>query len=339
MILFFSFSEAVRGEVDACAPDRTPCPLYPPPMLPDGPQPELDLSGMRRLDGDIPRAVYDVLVEGLEQAGDFSRGHIAGVRDDDDAEPSTFMIVRGRTQTMLPMRKARDAWRLAAERGLVPASWADDPRRCFPDQQLVFFCNDCNGMGATGYNYDDPCTTCNGRGNQMTRGRVALPTSVQEAAWMLAHPDLVEQAEALAREAVRRLGPESRLSAVDRVQWGRARLTRPIGTIGVVITSPIWDSKRARDWDWNQMKGPAFKNAPWRADARNLHELTRQILCFDVGMAWTHHAQGVEDSPFDPLLRLWELGVMMEELTTEAIVLERARHRYIRTWSAHVPYA
>ena len=309
------------------------------PMLPDVPLPDLDLSGMRRLDAKLPRAVLDVLVEGLESVDGSIREKFGLVGGDDDNRPGTFSCVVGRTPMTFPVREARDAWRLAADRGLVPASWPDDPRRCFPDQELLFFCNDCDGMGATGYNYDDPCQTCEGRGNEMKRGRVAHPTAIAEVAWMLAHPGLVEQAEAHAREAVRRLGPDSPLSHVERVQWGRVRLGKPLGTVGVIITSPIWDHCRVSDWDWDKMKGPAFRHAPWWPEARKLHELTRQLLCFDVGMAWTHRAMGVPDSPFDPLLRLWELGVMMEELTSDAIILERAHHRYLRSWSSHVPYA
>jgi hypothetical protein len=237
-------------------------------------------------------------------------------------------------------RNPGDAWRLAVERGLVPASWLADPRRCFPDQELLFYCHACSGMGATGYNYDDLCDVCNGRGNEMKRGSVPLPTAISEAQWMIAHPQLVEAAEALAREAVRRLGDRPGAPRTDRVQWGRVRQDKPLGTVAVVIVSPIWDVARPRpeDWDWKRMKGPAFTHAPWWPVARQLAELTRQILCFDVGMAWTHRAADVADSPFEPLLRLWELGVMMEELTPEAIVLERAMHRTIRSWRSHVPY-
>jgi hypothetical protein len=306
----------------------------------DGPMPALDLSRMRRLDGDVPRAVLEVLVEGLEQVEDLKNGYLSRVFDDDAEGTSTYAYGVDWAQRTLPVRKARDAWRLAAERGIVPAGWIEDPRRCFPDQELLFFCKECGGMGATGYNYDDICGVCDGRGNAMRRGSVAWPTSIAEVQWMLAHPGLVEQAEGLAREAVRRLGGAGRAPADGRVQWGRVRQGKPLGTVPVIIASPIWDLTRSRraTWDWKRMKGPAFIGAPWWPEARRLNELTREILCFDVGMAWADQAAGVEESPFEPLLRLWELGVMIEELTAEAIVLERAGHRYIRSWRAGVPY-
>lgn len=295
---------------------------------------------MRRLDGEAPRAVLEVLVEGLEEVEDVTGGGLAQVFDDDAEGTSTYACGVGHAQRTLPVRKARDAWRLAAERGILPAGWIGDPRRCFPDQEVLFFCGDCHGMGATGYNYDDLCAACGGRGNAMRRGSVALPTSIAEVRWMLAHPGLVEQAEALAREAVRRLGETGRGPPDGRVQWGRVRQGKAMGTVPVIIASPIWDLTRSRrkTWDWERMKGPAFTGAPWWPEARGMHELTRQILCFDVGMAWADQAAGVAESPFEPVLRLWELGVMIEELTAEAIVLERARHRYVRSWRAGVPY-
>jgi hypothetical protein len=43
------------------------------------------------------------------------------------------------------------------------------------------------------------------------------------------------------------------------------------------------------------------------------------------------------ESPMEPVLKLWELGVCVEELTPEAIVLDRASRRYISYWSAGVP--
>jgi hypothetical protein len=296
---------------------------------------------MRRLEGDVPRPVLDVLVEGLEPAADAARGSFTSLVDDDDptGRPSTFGYGPPHDRKTLPARKARDAWRLAVERRLVPASWLADPRRRFPDQEVLFFCTECDGLGATGYNYDDVCTACHGRGNEMRRSSVPFPTRIDEATWMLRHPDLVEEAEALAREAVRRLG-DGVAPQTECVQWGRVRPGKPLGTIPVVIVSPIFQLQpRPKDWAWKAMKGPAFQRAPWWPEACKLVELTREILCYDVGMAWAHRAAGVERSPFDPLLRLWELGVMMEELTPEAIVLERARHRYIRSWRSGVPYA
>lgn len=312
---------------------------YPRAVDPSAPLPALDLGDMRRSEA-VSRAVLEVLVEGLEGTRGAWRGHIgADVDDDEEARRSTFLVGEPHPGRVLPVRRARDAWRVAVERGLVPASWLDDPRRCFPDQELLFFCAACDGLGATGWNYDDVCDACGGRGNTMTRGSVPLPTSIAAVQWMIGHPALVERAEALAREAVRRLGPGSPLSAVERVQWGRVRPGRPCGTIAVVIASPIADAcPRPPEWDWARMKGPAFTRAPWWPAARQLHELTRGVLCTDVGMAWAHAAAGIEGSPFEPLLRMWELGVMMEELTPQAIVLERARHRTIRSWRSGVPY-
>jgi hypothetical protein len=309
-------------------------------MVRDVPPPALDLSRMVRLDERAPRAVLEVLVEGLGRVGKLVNGSFSGFADDDDpARSSTFRHGPGHAREVLPVRRARDAWRLAAERGLVPATWLDDPRRCFPDQELLFFCGECGGMGATGWNYDEICDACGGRGNTMKRGSVALPTAAREILWMLASPARVEQAEALARAAVRRLGDANPLSTVERVQWGRVRSGRPLGTIPVVIASPIWAHvQRPGDWDWEGMKGPAFTKEPWYPVARKLDELTRQVLCHDVGMAWVHAAAGVIDSPFEPLLRMWELGVMMEELDSEKIVLERVGHRYIRSWRSGVPY-
>jgi hypothetical protein len=305
-------------------------------MVPDVSIPELDLGRIRQLDGDAPRAILEVLVEGLEHVANVRRGCLFAVDDDSPGRTSTFTYGPDNDRKTLPARKARDAWRLAEERGLVPAGWSTDPRRCFPDQELLFFCDSCDGMGATGYNYDDLCDVCGGRGNTMTRGNVDLPTSLDEVRWLLAHADVVQRAEALAREAVRRLGDDA--PKPERIQWGRVRHGKPLGTVGVIITSPIWDHSRVSDWDWDRMKGRAFTKTPWYPEARKLPELTREILCFDVGMAWTHRARGVESSPFEPLLRMWELGVMMEELTPEKIVLERARHRYIKSWRAGMPY-
>ena len=51
-----------------------------------------------------------------------------------------------------------------------------------------------------------------------------------------------------------------------------------------------------------------------------------------------HRAAGVVDSPFEPLLRLWELGIVFEELGPDAIVLDRACARtVIYAWRAHMP--
>lgn len=50
-----------------------------------------------------------------------------------------------------------------------------------------------------------------------------------------------------------------------------------------------------------------------------------------------HRAAGVVDSPFEPLLRLWQLGVVFEELHRDVIVLDRACARaFIRTWRPHM---
>lgn len=309
-------------------------------MFGDTPIPDLDLGAVRRPCLRLPWRVAQILADDLDPADGAAYEKTASysIRDDADERPSTLSYrVRGATR-QLALRKAGDAWRLAQDRGLVPASWRDDPRRVFADQELVFACAACGGMGATGYNYDDPCTDCNGRGNAMTRGSTPAPTSLA-AMWMVADPQAVEAAEALAREAVRRL-LFKKTPAVDRVQWGRVREGKPRGTVGLVLTSPIWDHTRPQPWDWVQMKGPAFRGASWWKDARALTPATREMLCLDVGGAWAHRAAGVADSPFEPLLRLWELGILMEELLPDAIVLERACARtYIATWRAHVPLA
>ena len=105
--------------------------------VPDGPVPELDLSRMRRLEDAVPRAVLAVLGEGLELIPDVEKGSILRDVDDDDLERSSTF---GHRRKVIALRKARDAWRLAAERGLVPASWLAEPRRCVPDQDLLFVC-------------------------------------------------------------------------------------------------------------------------------------------------------------------------------------------------------
>lgn len=254
----------------------------------------LDLSRMRQLDGPVPQAIEDAI------GGDLD---------------------------------AREALAAAVERGLVPETWRDDPLRCFPDQEVTFFCDACGGMGATGWNYDEVCDVCNGRGNSMTRSSVALPVVARDMLWMFAVPDAVEQAEALAREAVRRLGESEPLSKVERVQWGRVCEHKPIGTVPVLIHSAIWSQvSRPPAWDWEAMKGPAFAGTPWYPEARKLPKLTREILCADVGMAWAHAQAGLHESPFEPVLRLWELGVVIEELDAEKVVIERVGRRYIRSW-------
>jgi hypothetical protein len=307
-------------------------------MYGDVPIPDLDLGEVTRPCRPLPWRVAALLVDGLDPADEaaYTRTRSYSIQDDDSERASTLSYkVRG-TKRELPLRKARDAWRLAGERGLVPATWPTDPRRGFADQEVLFYCLECDGMGARGYNYDDPCDACQGRGNAMIRRTIAAPPSIS-AMWMIACPDVVEAAEAAAREAVRRLkdGP-----AVELVQWGRVREGRARGTIGLVLASPIWDRCRPQPWDWKQMEGPAFRRAPWWPDALKLKPDTREMLCSDVGGAWAHRAAGVVDSPFEPLLRLWELGVVFEELSEDRIVLERACARtYIRTWRAHVPLA
>lgn len=304
--------------------------------------PALDLVGLGRFDGAPTRAALDVAVEGIEAVAatrdDVYAGGFTEVHDDDDADASVFSYGPPHARRSLAGRRARDAWRLAVERGIVPPSWGDDARRCFADQTVRFFCDACAGLGATGYNYDDLCGACQGRGSETVRGRVGRPTSIVDALWMLSRPADVERAEALAREAVARLG-EAGFGA-ERVQWGRVRPWRPCGVIPVVLRSPVWTFARPRPtgWDWEAMKGPAFARAPWWTSARMLVTLTREMLCFDVGLAWHHRAAGVAASPTEPVLRLWELGVVIEELTPEAIVLERATARYLRSWSAGVSY-
>jgi hypothetical protein len=304
--------------------------------------PALDLAGFYRFDGPPTRAALDAAVEGIEAVAatrdDVYAGGFTEVRDDDDAAASVFSYGPPHERRSLAARRVRDAWRLAVERGTVPASWGDDSRRCFADQTVRFFCDACAGLGATGWNYDDLCGDCHGRGSETARGRVAHPTSIVDALWMLSRPADVERAEALAREAVARLGAAGPGS--ERVQWGRVRPWRPCGTIPVVLQSPVWTFARPRPtgWDWEAMRGPAFARAPWWSVARSLVTLTQEMLCFDVGLAWHHRAAGVTASPMEPVLRLWELGVVIEELTPEAIVIERATARYLRSWRAGVPY-
>lgn len=304
-------------------------------VLPRVPVPELDLGAVDRPCRPLPWRVAALLTDRLDpaEAAAYEQSQAYEINDDDAERASRLTVrVRGATRT-LPLRKARDAWRLASERGLVPSTWSDDPRRCFGDQTLVFFCAACDGMGATGYNYDDICAACDGKGNAMIRGTIAAPASIS-AMWMIAHPEIVEAAEAAAREAVRRL-PGS--PAVERVQWGRIREGKPSGAVPVVLFSPIWQAVRPQPWDWDRMKGPAFRGASWWSAASRLTPETREMLCFDVGGAWVHRAAGVVDSPFEPLLRLWQLGVVFEELHRDVIVLDRACARaVIRTWRAHM---
>ncbi len=308
-------------------------------MSPEGPIPVLDLRGFATLSARTPRAVLEVLVDGIEREGDeASSGQWTALHDDADDACSVFSYGPWSAPRSLPGRKARDAWQLAVDRGLVPPSWRDDPMRCFADQDLQFFCTACNGLGATGWNYDDLCSHCRGRGNEMVRGRVPLPTELWNVEWMLSHPLLVERAEALARKAVARLGDAG--PGTQRVQWGRLRTRRPHGTVPVVLESPVslLAQPRPARWDRDAMRGPAFSSAPWWPIASGLPTLTRELLCFDVGLAWHHQAARVTCSPMEPVLRLWELGVMIEELTPDAIVLEPATRRHLLSWRSGVSY-
>ena len=222
------------------------------------------------------------------------------------------------------------AWALAIEQGLLPRSWADDSRRVFPDQHFAFFCEWCNGMGATGYNYDDLCGACRGRGSETVRSYLSSPTTI-DALWMIAQPALVESAEQLARDAVRRRGNLS----CERVQWGRTREERP-GRIPLVIRSPIWDRmpRIVPRPDWQS----AVEHTAWWRDLR-LDGPTQEMLLDDVLGAWAQRDAGVSDSAFEPLLRLWETGFVFEEILDDRIVLERAcRRPRVPSWRAHVPY-
>jgi hypothetical protein len=88
------------------------------------------------------------------------------------------------------------------------------------------------------------------------------------------------------------------------------------------------------------MKGPAFRGAAWWTDAGVLGTDTREMRCGDVGGAWVHRATGVAGSPFEPMLRLWELGIVFEEVDDGVLVLDRACRRLnVPSWRAHVPYA
>ncbi|MBK7829056.1 hypothetical protein [Nannocystis sp.] len=305
-------------------------------MFGDVAMPDLDLSAVDGPCRPLPWRVARILAEGLEAADEaaYTRTRSYCITDDDADQPATLSYrVRGSTRS-IPLRKARDAWRVASECGLVPHSWRDDARRGFADQEILFFCDACGGMGATGYNYDDLCGDCHGKGNAMVRRTTSSPTSIA-AMWMVALPEVVEAAEAAAREAVRRL---TNAPAVDRIQWGRVREGKPCGTVPLVLTSPIWDRVRPQPWDWRRMKGPAFRQASWWKAAAKLTPETREMLCFDVGGAWAQRAAGIVASPFEPLLRLWELGVVFEELRDDVIVLDRACARtFIRSWRAHSP--
>jgi hypothetical protein len=310
--------------------------VYPRPVYGAVAIPTLDLRAIDRPCQPLPWRVARLLSDELsaEDEAAYERSRVFH-SEDDDAGRSATLVYRARgSRHTLHLRPARDAWRLACERGLVPPTWRDDPRRGFADQELVFFCHTCNGMGATGYNYDDLCSDCGGKGNTMIRRTIAAPASIA-ALWLLAEPALVEAAEAAAREAVRRLpgGP-----AIDRVQWGRVREGKTCGTVPLVLVSPIWARMRPQPWDWALMKGPAFRGAPWWPAAARLTPETREMLCFDVGGAWAHRAAGISDSPFEPLLHLWQLGVVFEELRDDTIVLDRACARtVIRSWRAHAP--
>ena len=232
------------------------------------------------------------------------------------------------------------AWRTRIEAGAAPRSWLNDEKRRFPDQELTFFCTECNGMGATGYNYDDVCNACGGKASKMTRGSVALPTHHEEVQWMIPNAARVELAEALAREAVRRLAKlNPNAPQTEVVQWGRLRKGKPHGTIAVLIESAISSMLRPSlpTWDRSVIREKLFVYAPWQARIVHLQRLTQEILYFDVAHAWAHRATNVAESPMEPVLKLWELGVCVEELTPEAIVLERASRRYISYWSAGVP--
>jgi hypothetical protein len=90
-------------------------------VLPAAPLPALDLSGLSRPAAPLPRPVLDVVVEGFDRVGAYGRGRLESVDDDAD-RPGTFTCVTDRGEQRYPLRKARDAWPLAVERGLVPAA-------------------------------------------------------------------------------------------------------------------------------------------------------------------------------------------------------------------------
>lgn len=306
-------------------------------MFTDTPMPDLDLGAIDHPCRPLPWAIVELLADTIDPriAARYPRSTWLSGADDDSGRPSQLTHGPTHTRRSLPLPyKARDAWRRAGERGLVAPAWLADPRRGFADQVLSFLCPICGGMGAVGYNDDDSCTDCGGKGQEMTRRTLPEPGDV-DALWTLARPDLVDAAEALAREAVRRL-PDA--PAVDRVQWGRLRQGKPHGLLAPVLWSPIWQRLRPPTWDWERMKGPAFRGAPWWRAAARLGAETREMLCFDVGGAWTLRAAGLTDSAFEPLLRLWQLGVVFEELRDDLIVLDRACARTaIHAWRAHVP--
>lgn len=240
--------------------------------------------------------------------------------------------------------------RLHEDRGALGAPSAGelqrlaDPRRVFGAPRVTFFCRVCGGQGATGYNLDDECPACLGKGRQIAWETRPDPVDPAMLRWMLSDPARLDAAEALARACVAAL---SRWGAPqpDKVCWGRAGPGFHPDLLPVVWESPVVALTRAvsfqqLSWD-DRCRGRGLEEQPWWRHARKLRPGTLAVLTADVAGA-VNHRRAVEASeepapvdPYEPLLRLWELGVVLEQITEGEVVLEPVSHRCEpRTWSA-----
>lgn len=292
--------------------------------------PELDLSRIGDPSAPWPFRVLDVLADGIAPADAASAEQTAQFflcGDDDTVHAGSTLFYRRASgeRVELPMRKMREIWPLALARGVVPPSWVDASRRVFPVQDVRFYCEACRGYGAVGWDAD-VCRACDGRGSDIVRGTVPVPGHVAWS-WMLACPEVVVAAEELAREAVRRLdgAPKPQI-----VQWGRYDQQRPHGRAPLVVVSGIAARALVAHPDHHAFSAPAFKNAAWWSTAnQRLRNDTLPILLRDVADARACRARGDMASAFEPVLRLWELGFLVEEILEDRIVLERAVSRPI----------
>lgn len=295
------------------------------------PIPELDLSNLGGPSAPLPSRVLDLLTGGIDPADTASAEQTAQYflcGDDDTVHAGSLLLYRRASgeRVELPMRKMREIWPLAVERGVVPPSWVDASRRVYPFQEVRFYCEACRGYGAVGWDAD-VCTACNGRGSDIVRKPVPVPGHIAWS-WMLACPDAVLEAEELAREAVRRLdgAPKPQI-----VQWGRYDQQRPHGPAPLVVVSAIAARVLVEHPSHESVSAPAFKNATWWPSAKQrLGDDTLRILLRDVADARACRAKGDMASPFEPVLRLWELGFLVEEILQDRVVLERAVSRPIR---------
>jgi hypothetical protein len=317
--------------------------------------PSLDLSKMFRLGGLAPHRVLDLLVEGLpaEMPGFDQRSESWGPLDGKPEAPYVFRFwVEGKALGPFRVRTVEEAWAQAFERKLIPDEWRNDPLRVFADPQVTFFCRACGGLGATGYNLDDLCMECNGKGRTVAWGSRATPTDRATVKWMCWAPEIVLEAEALARSAVERLGVGSGSSGSvsARICWGRTNDVVPPQMLAAVWESPI--AKRVAlpaelSPDWNTTwEGKPFQKCAWWPEANRLGEMGRKMLLEDVARAAGFQAGQASGripagpNPFEPLLKLWELGVVFEELNEDAIVLDQVFKRVVtQTWRAGVPAA